>query len=125
MCSGSKVAAHIRTIRIVPRIVIVFFIIPKIRKRPIKNNPAMNNMSTVRLPAIALNIPASGPFVPNCKNPRVGEPPLITAASFAVAKPNPNNLSKNAHKKISPRLILVAAKNLSPFFMLWGGWICL
>jgi hypothetical protein len=43
-----------------------------------------------------------GPDTPNFKKPVVGDPPRIQASCAEVGKPNPNNLSKNAHKNIKP-----------------------
>jgi len=50
-----------------------------------------------------------GPFKFD-KNPEVGEFPNSQDLSLAVLNPNPNNLSKKAHKNINPKAILKTPK---------------
>lgn len=67
---------------------------------PTKKSPDINNMSTIEFPERLLNIEAKPPDGANFRNPDVGETPESHDLSEAVAKPRPNNLSKNAHSMI-------------------------
>ena len=71
-------------------------------------SPSINIQSTTGSPARLLKKSANGPVGELLKKPNVGDPPLIQARAEVVAKPRPNNLSRNAHVKIKPITILNA-----------------
>ena len=76
--------------------------IPKTKAIPTLRSPSMKRKSTIGFPARLWKKSAKGPYVAFFKYPNVGEKPSIQALSGGVAKPNPNNLSKNAQRKINP-----------------------
>src|SRR3989338_5275897 len=84
---------------------------PKINAVPISNKPSINSQSTNAEPANAPKYFPKNPVAPNLRNPAVGEIPASHVLSAAVLNPRPKTLSKNAHNKIQPKLILKNAPN--------------
>lgn len=112
---GGKTASHISSKRRLPDIVESFFPIPSINAIPTPKSPSINSQSTIGFPARLTKNGLNGPAVPNFKNPSVGEFPDSHDLSAAVANPKPSSLSKNAHKKTQPMLILSRARKICCF----------
>ncbi|MFC7641880.1 hypothetical protein ACFQX6_13490 [Streptosporangium lutulentum] len=70
----------------------------------------MNSQSTHACPARPLKKPPSAFSPVPLRKPVVRAAAAIQARSAGVANPQPRNLSRNAHRKVQPRLMRAIAQ---------------
>ena len=114
-CSGGKRESQMNDRSKAPEYPDIRIPIPRSNPNPTPKRPIIKSQSTTAFPARCWKKEERGPCVPNVRYPKVGEAPIIQALSGEVAKPNPNTLSINAHKKIQ---LMPSLKKVQMYFPL-------